>query len=115
MWGSTVELLPYPLINDRGRLVPDLSQDPTPVPIRGVDLQPGASTELVAQRSDSTAVRWTVFVPPSSIPAGHSITEDSIIRVLGAEVCQVDGRPLAWIDGSPLDHYVVALVAWEPQ
>lgn len=115
MWGSTVELLNYPLISDRGRLVPDLSQDPEAIPIRGVDLQPGASTELVAQRSDSTAVRWTMLIPPSSIPAGEQITEDSIITVTAGDICQVDGRPLAWIDGGPLDHYVVALVAWEPQ
>lgn len=113
MFGSTVEVLTFPTTTDRGRDVPDFSADPTAVDVPGVDLQPGASAELVAQRRAGTSVRWTIYVPPAAIPDGTVITEGSIIRVPSGEVCQVDGRPMAWIDGSPLDHYLVALVAWE--
>jgi hypothetical protein len=115
MFRSAVEVLTYPTISDRGRLVPDYTATPTAVQVPGVDLQPGASTELVAQRNDTTAIRWSVYVPIASVPAGVEITEDSIVRVPDGEECQVDGRPSAWVDGSPLDHLVVLLKAWDPQ
>ena len=111
MWRSTITLLTYPTVSDRGRDVPDYTATPTETPVPGVDVQPGASTELVAQRREATAVRWSVYVPPASLPTGVQVTEGSIVRVPGGEVCQVDGRPMAWIEGSPLDHYLVALVA----
>lgn len=115
MWNSTIEKLTFPTVSDYNRLVPDYTAEPTGVPIRGVDLQPGASTELESpQRRDATEVRWTVFVKPSSLTAaGVTLDQKSIVRVPGGEVCQVDGRPMAWLDGSPLDHFVVTLTAWE--
>ena len=109
----TVEVLTYPTVSDYGREEPDYSAEPTAVALHGVELQPGASTELIAQRRDATAVRWTVFVPTSSVPAGVELTDKTVIRVNGDDVCQVDGRPLAWIDGGPLDHYLVSLTDWE--
>lgn len=105
---DTVEVLTYPTTRDRGRDVPDYSQTPTAVAVPVFSVQPGPSTELVAQRSDATAVRWTVWAPP-----GSPFTDDSIVRY-GGRVYQVDGEPQAWrsISGR-LDHMVVALVSWE--
>lgn len=115
MFSDTVEVLAYPTVRDRGRDVPDYTQDPTPTAISGVDLQPGPTTELAAQRSEGTAVRWTVYVPRNVIPDGTELTRSTIMRVRGRRY-QVDGDPLEWGDGSdPLDHLVVALVSWEPR
>lgn len=114
MFGSTLYLLTYPTVSDRGRPVPNYEGTPTEVAIRGVDLQPGASTELIAQRSDATEIRWTAIVPAVNMPPAATITEDSIVRVPGGEVCQVQGKPLAWLDDGPLNHYVVYLSEWSP-
>lgn len=112
MFRSTIEVLTYPTVMDRGRPVPDYTVDPSAVPIKGVDIQPGASAELVAQRREGVSVAWSVYIPAKALPTGVEVTEGSIVRVPGGQVCQVDGRPMAWVEGSPLDHYLVALVAW---
>lgn len=114
MFDDRFDVLTYPTVPDRGRDVPDYTATPTAVPVAGVDLQPGASDELIAQRSDATAVRWTAYVPYASIPAGVALTDATIVRVRGRRH-QVNGQPLEWGDGSSrLDHLVVALVSWEP-
>ena len=112
MWRSTIEVLTFPTVRDRGRDVPDFTATPTAVPIRGVDVQPGASTELAAQRRDATLVRWTVYVGPGSVPEGVSLTEGSIVRLAGGDVCEVDGLPMAWVEGSAVDHILLALKEW---
>lgn len=112
MFGETVAVLTYPTILDRGRNVPDYDQAPTAVDIDGCDVQPGASTELLAQRRDATGVRWSVFIPAGRKPDGVLLSERTIMRVRG-ETFQVDGRPAEWLDGGPLDYYGVLLVAWE--
>lgn len=110
---GVLQVLTYPTILDRGVPVLDYSATPTEVPITGVDIQPGASTELTAQRREGVAVRWSVFVPVTAIPDGVTLDEGTVVRVLG-DVCQVDGRPMAWVSGSRLDHYVLLLAAWNP-
>lgn len=114
MWRATVEKVAFPTVLDYGRPVPDYTAEPTGIPIKGVDLQPGASDELFGEHRDASEIRWTVYVKPGSLTeAGVTIGRNDLIRVPGGEVCQVDGRPQGWIDGSPLDHYVVYLTAWE--
>jgi hypothetical protein len=114
MFADTIEVLTYPTVLDYGRPVPDFTQNPAAVPVAGVDAQPGASSELIAQRAAGSAVRWSVFVPHRVLPAGVTLSESSIVRFRGRRY-EVDGDPLEWGDGSgPLDHLVVALVSWEP-
>lgn len=111
MFRQTIWVQTYPTEQDYGRDVPNYDAEPEEVEVAGVDVQPGASTELIAQRSNATAVRFTVIVPAAVWPGG--ITEGSIVRVPSGEICQVDGRPMAWLDGSPLDSYVLILTDWE--
>lgn len=114
MWGSTVDAVTYPMVADRGRQIPDYSAQPTLVAIKGVELQPGASTELTDQHLDLTAVRWTLYIKLGSLTeSGVTLTDKSIVRVLGADY-QVMGVPGGWVDGSPLDHIVAYLEAWQP-
>lgn len=113
MFGDTVEALTYPMVFDRGRLVPDYTATPAAAPMVGVDAQPGVSTELIAQRTSATEVRWTVIVP-ASVMVAPPLTENSIVRLRG-EVFQVEGKPLAWLDDRTLGHYVLSLTVWEPQ
>lgn len=113
MFDDAVTVVQFPTVRDRGRDVPDLAADPTSgVELVGVDVQPGASTELVAQRRDATLIRWTVWIPAAVVPAGMVITDASIVRFRGL-LYQVDGDPQVWLTGAPLDHLIVLLKAWK--
>lgn len=112
MFADTIDAVTFPTVADRGRQVPDTSADPlSDVPISGVDAQPGASSELVAQRRDATVIRWVVWVPTDIVPAGVQLTKDGIVRFQD-QLYQVDGDPMRWVDGGPLDHLVLLLKTW---
>lgn len=110
MFDESVDVLVFPTVRERGRDIPDYTQEPTAAPIRGVDIQPGASTELLAEHREGTEVRYTVFVPVHRVPTGVVLSAGSVVRVYG-DVFEVDGRPLQW-RGSSLAHYVLFLVDW---
>lgn len=112
MFADTIDVVVFPTVRDRGRDVPNYSAAPaSSTPVAGVDAQPGASAELVAQRRDATLIRWTVWVPTKVIPAGVTLDDNTIVRFRG-RLYEVDGDPMAWTAGDPLDHLVLLLKAW---
>lgn len=112
MFNDTVDVVVFPTVRDHGRDVPDFAADPVDsTPLVGVDVQPGASVELVAQRRDATVIRWTVWVPTEVIPTGLVLHDNAVVRFRG-RLYEVDGDPMAWVNGSPLDHLVLLLKGW---
>lgn len=112
MFADTLDVLTFPTVRDHGRDLPNFAAEPVDsIPLVGVDAQPGASSELVAQRRDATLIRWTVWVPARIVPAGLVLDDDTVVRFRG-RLYEVDGDPMAWVDGSPLDHLVLLLKRW---
>lgn len=106
MFDDSIEVLVYPTTTVRGRPVPDYTAAPAAATVAGVDVQPGPSSELVAQQREGVAVRYTVF---ERAPFSVAITAGSVVRVDGG-VYQVDGRPQDWRGN--LGHRVIALIDW---
>jgi hypothetical protein len=105
---QTIEVVEPTMVEERGQLVPDWDAEPASVtPVPGCSVQPGASSEDLAGRSN-VIVRWTVYAPP-----GIPVTAHSRVRYDG-RLYSVDGEPARWPSATgALDHTVLLLIDWE--
>ena len=104
---QTVVVVEPTLVDDRGTLVPDWTQEPASrTQVEGCAVQPLAGSEDVDGRQHTTA-RWKVWLPPCAPVTAFSALECAGVRY------QVDGPPLFW--GDPfenLSHVTVEVVVW---
>lgn len=105
MFDDSFEVLTFPTVTDRGRPIPNYAGTPTSVSVSGVDVQPGGSTELLAEHRIGNAIRFTIYDPHMTV-----LSAAAILRVRG-EVVQVDGDPEVW--PGTLPHQVIRCVAWK--
>lgn len=105
MFADSFEVLTFPTVTERGRQIPNYAGTPTSVTVTGVDVQPGATSELVAERRVGNAIRYTIYDPNLT-----ALSAASILRVYG-EVVQVEGDPEVWRGSLP--HQVIRCIAWK--
>jgi hypothetical protein len=104
---ETVTIVRPSWVDERGKQIPDYENPAETVTLANCSVQPGATSEVLEGRQNST-IRFSLYAPPGTVIGAQDAVIYDGVRYA------VDGAGQSWKSPTgAVSHVVAALVDWE--